>query len=212
VVGIDSAGPDRWREYAPQAALETVPPRLRRRDPAGPQDAPLLGEAYLQFLVEELKPFVEQRYRTRRDAVGTVIMGSSMGGLAALNALVRHPQLFGAAGCLSTHWPVALGQGLLEHGMSPEALAMSGAVLDWLRESLPRAGSHRLYFDHGDQGLDALYGPFQTRMDAIARDKGYREGQDYLSRPFPGASHDEAAWRARLDLPLTFLLGQESSS
>jgi len=89
---------------------------------------------------------------------------------------------------------------------------MSGAFLDWLRDELPTAGSHRLYFDHGNQGLDALYGPLQARMDAIAREKGYREGLDYQSRYFPGASHDESFWRSRLGLPLAFLLGQKAGS
>ena len=87
---------------------------------------------------------------------------------------------------------------------------MSGAFLAWLRDELPPAGSHRVYFDHGDQGLDALYAPFQTRMDAIAGEKGYREGVDYQSRFFPGANHDESFWRARLGLPLAFLLGAKS--
>jgi hypothetical protein len=34
------------------------------------------------------------------------------------------------------------------------------------------------------------------------------DGKNYLSREFKGADHSERAWRARLDIPLTFLLGR----
>src|SRR4249919_3227679 len=67
VVGIDNAGLDRSREYAPQAALERMP-EAQRRHGLGPEGAPLLGEAYLHFLVEKLKPFIDARYHGRRDA------------------------------------------------------------------------------------------------------------------------------------------------
>lgn len=33
----------------------------------------------------------------------------------------------------------------------------------------------RLYFDHGSEGLDALYPPFQRTIDALCRGAGYRE-------------------------------------
>jgi enterochelin esterase-like enzyme len=210
VVGIDNAGADRSREFAPQVAIERLPEKLRRRG-IGEDGATLLGEAYLRFLVEEVKPFIDGRYRTRPGPEGASLMGSSMGGVVSVYALARCPQVFGAAACLSTHWPIVLGSGLLEKGLSPEALAASGAFLEWLGETLPPAGSHRLYFDHGDQGLDAFYGPFQSRMDAIASAKGYKDG-DYRSLAFPGQDHNEAFWRARLGLPLDFLLGRKTGS
>jgi hypothetical protein len=83
---------------------------------------------------------------------------------------------------------------------------LAGAVLDWLASQLPEAGRHRLYFDHGTEQLDSLYGPYQARMDQIARARGYRQGLDILSRVFPGEGHGEQAWRGRLAIPLGFLL------
>ena len=44
-------------------------------------------------------------------------------------------------------------------------------------------------------------------MDAVMRERGYTEGQDWITRRFEGAEHNEAAWKARLDMPLRFLLG-----
>jgi predicted alpha/beta superfamily hydrolase len=64
------------------------------------------GERYLKFLVEELKPFIDQNYRTLSGPKGTWIGGSSLGGLFSLYASAKRPDVFG--GCFawspSLHW------------------------------------------------------------------------------------------------------------
>ena len=178
-------------EYMPQKAL--IGKDLSRwadKIPGGASQAPL-SDAYLRFLVEELKPAIDRRYRTRPGRADTFVMGSSMGGLISLYALAEYPRVFGGAACLSTHWPAA-----------------DGAVIDYALKALPQAGPHRLYFDFGTAGLDAQYGPYQKRMDEVLRAHGYTEGRDWVTRRFEGAGHDEASWKARLDVPLTFLLGR----
>ena len=84
------------------------------------------SEAYLRFLVEELKPFVDAQYHTLPGRDDTLIMGSSMGGLISLYALARYPDIFGGVGAVSTHWP-----------------ACEGCTIDWLRAELPAPGRHR---------------------------------------------------------------------
>ena len=62
---------NRIGEYMPQAA---VPPFGRRGDPAADdlfrklpvERAKITGDAYLEFLADELKPLIDARYRTRR--------------------------------------------------------------------------------------------------------------------------------------------------
>ena len=44
-------------------------------------------------------------------------------------------------------------------------------------------------------------------MDAALRERGYTEGRDWVTRKFPGAEHNEKSWRARVEIPLAFLLG-----
>lgn len=188
VVGIWNS-PLRWREYMPHKPL--VGPRgqaMRTRfvEQAGGEP---LSEAYLKFLVQELKPFIDTTYPTLLDAEHTFLMGSSMGGLISLYALIEYPEVFGGAACLSTHWPA---------GEAP--------LVDYLGAALPRAGRHRLYFDFGTETLDAAYAPYQRRMDGWVKKAGYRVGNDWLTRRFPGAEHSERAWRARVDMPLAFLL------
>jgi enterochelin esterase-like enzyme len=208
VVGIASTGANRSREYMPAAALARLPRSLREEAPESSADGSRspLSDAYLSFLVEELKPFVDRRYRTRPGPEDTVAMGSSKGGLISLYALARYPRVFGAMGALSTHWPMTTNPTLAEPARAEDRSRLAQAFLDWLSGHLPAPGRHRLYFDHGTTSLDAEYGPWQQRMDALAAAHGYRAGADYMSRVVEGASHDEAAWRARLATPLAFLL------
>ena len=198
----------RWYEYAPEAALRALPADVRA---AADAEFPLPGadlaaDAYVRFLADELKPQIDQRFRTLPARADTVIMGSSMGGLASLYALCRRPEVFAGAACLSTHWPVTRIAGVHDNPGAPPMIALAAAVLGWFDANLPRAGAHRLYFDHGTQGLDRLYAPYQARMDAIGAARGYVAGKDWLSKAAAGAEHNEAAWNARLPAALGFVL------
>lgn len=133
-------------------------------------------------------------------------MGASLGALASVNALVAYPRVFGGAGCLSTHWPLSINPLLLRRGGDRRLWLIAEAGRAWLAEALPPAGQHRLYFDHGDRRLDALYAPHQQAVDALAASHGYQRGVDLQSLVFAGADHHERAWRARLGPALAWLL------
>lgn len=208
IVGIWSTR-DRAREFGPAAAVEALAPELRAAllgDPPAPGGLPTLSEQYLRFIVDELKPAIDSRFRTSPERADTFIMGSSMGGLISLNALVRYPEVFAGAACMSTHWPLTTNFNMLFNQGDPRPVRYAAAVFDWLSSKLPRAGRHKLYFDHGDATLDALYAPYQAQVDAIMRAKGYRGGVDWIGQSFPGADHSETAWRERVEVPLRFLL------
>jgi hypothetical protein len=72
---------------------------------------------------------------------------------------------------------------------------------------LPDPKTHKIYFDHGDQTLDAQYKPLQDKMDAIMKKKGYTDA-NFVSKEFKGLDHSETSWAVRLDQPLYFLLGK----
>lgn len=205
IVGIHNGGARRHDEYFPQKPFESLPAAERRRILAmrRPPDQPLFAEgvvsdAYLKFVVEELKPAIDARYAVYTDAAHTAVMGSSMGGLISLYAISEYPQVFGAAACLSTHWP---GTFEAEHNPVPDAF------FAYLRQHLPDPATHRLYFDHGTATLDAMYPALQAKADALVRARGYTAA-NWSTRRFEGAEHTEAAWSARLDQPLRFLFGR----
>ncbi len=59
------------------------------------------GDAYVDFIVTTLKPFVDKNYRTKSDKNNTVIFGSSMGGLISFYATLKYPLVFGKSGVFS---------------------------------------------------------------------------------------------------------------
>lgn len=202
-VGVWNAGERRGAEYFPQRALDLLNPadRERVRRPSWDGQAAQIGaepqaDAYLAFLVQELLPLIESRYAVSRAREDRVLMGSSMGGLISLYALAEQPEVFGAAACLSTHWP---GSNPRPDSPLPEAL------IGYVERHLPPPGRHRLYFDLGTITLDAYYPPHQARVDAVLAAKGYGPS-DWITHVYPAAEHSEIAWARRVHVPLRFLL------
>ncbi|HQO50739.1 MAG TPA: alpha/beta hydrolase-fold protein, partial [Bacteroidales bacterium] len=98
------------QEYLPAPAFNLLPAdyKLHLKGEHNNPDLEPLSDSYLAFIVKELKPYIDKNYSTLRGPEDTVIMGSSMGGLISAYALACYPQVFGGAGCLSTHWPLSL--------------------------------------------------------------------------------------------------------
>jgi enterochelin esterase-like enzyme len=187
VVGIDHAGRRaRFHEYFPYPDRFLQPP-----DPT-PQ-----GRRYPAFLVDEVIPFVERRYRADRNAAHRGLGGSSAGALAAIYAAAQRPGVFGRLLVESPSiyvddahvlkdaaqvrvWPerIALGAGTGEDGRTtcdPNATAPEPEVVTDLR---------RFADVLGDAGVDAA----RIRLTVT-----------------PCGTHDEAAWAARLPDALAFL-------
>lgn len=190
IVGIWNVGMRRYVEYRPARPFLYLSESARRKVTDGLGGRPQ-SDAYLAFIVEELKPYIDSHYRTRPRRADTFIMGSSMGGLISLYAICEYAAVFGAAGCVSTHWP-----------------AVEGVIVPYLRERLPDPATHRVYFDFGTETIDALYRPTQRLVDELMSAGGYEPGVNWITREFPGAGHFEADWAARVHIPLRFLLGR----
>ena len=199
VVGVWNTNA-RGRDYLPAAVVAELPEAQRTLVQATHGGASL-ADGYLRFLVEELKPRIDHEFRTQPDRRHTGIMGSSMGGLISFYALGQYPGVFGRAAALSIHWP--LGDPRAGQGADPAMVAR--AFGNWPGLQRIRQGRGRLYADIGDQTLDAFYPPYQAAMLQELRARGWRAGRITL-RTWPGAAHNEAAWRARIETPLAFLL------
>jgi len=197
--------PKRLQEYVPAKAFAHLPPQYMERV-RGLYGGDPLSDGYLKFIVEELKPRIDREFRVKTDRSNTTIMGSSMGGLISLYAIDEYPKVFGSAGMVSTHWPLFLpvqeGQSITDE----EYEVVSSAFERYLTPALPSPKSHKLYFDHGSETLDAVYARYQKRIDAIVARRGYRQGVNSISRNFPGQAHNEKSWASRVDIPLRFLL------
>ena len=59
------------------------------------------GAAYVDFLINKLKPHIDSTYRTLPEATNTAVLGSSLGGLISFYAALTYPEIFGKAGIFS---------------------------------------------------------------------------------------------------------------
>lgn len=90
VVGIDNGGGERINEYSPWAHVGY-----------GGGD----GDLYMQFIVETLKPYIDDHYRTMPGRDYSGIMGSSMGAFISHYGALKYQDVFTKAGIFSpSYW------------------------------------------------------------------------------------------------------------
>jgi enterochelin esterase-like enzyme len=203
IIGIWAPGADRFRHYLPRDIHDAASPGLRARMDAA-AGGPILSDAYLAWIAGPLKTWVDASFRTRPGRDDTAIMGSSMGGLMSCYAFLNRPDIFGRAACISSHWP-AIDPRAVEGG-DPELIALWDR---WFAEKLGAPNGRRLWLDHGTATLDAFYAPYQQAVDARIVASGWQKGQDWESRVYEGAEHEENAWAARLPEIMGWLLRGE---
>lgn len=196
VVGIWNT-PDRVIEYAPTKPFNFLPQAKKDSIKAKYRLENARGDDYLKFIVQELKPYIDSAYSVCTKPGHTFIMGSSMGGLISLYALMEYPDVFGAAACISTHWTL----GAKDSTDVTFARIMAG----YMDTRLSSQNKPRLYFDFGTAGLDKHYEINQKIIDSVMRAKGFT-AKNWQTLKFEGAGHNEIFWRERLEKPITFFL------
>jgi len=204
IIGISNSGLGRVDDYFPQKPFESLPQEyrasLRKELDKSEYTASMMidihSDNYLKFLVEELKPYIDNRYSTHPDRDHSFIMGSSYGGLISMYAISEYPDVFGGAACLSTHWI----------GTFEDNPIIAQAFIDYFEQNVPDPATHKIYFDHGSETLDQYYKPYQLKVDAIMLSSGY-DSSNWKTLEFVGDDHSEESWRKRLDIPLEFLIG-----
>lgn len=178
-------------EVAP-LIIVAVAGTAQRKDDYTPVPALIKGQpvgggaaAYGRYLVEELKPLIDRRYRTQPGRESTAVGGSSLGGLVSMWLLLEHGGTFGA--------------GLV---VSPSVWWGDEDIVAQVRRRAPGLPAPRLWLDIGLlEGDEAVAGVRRLRQ-ALA-DSGW--DSRYLEQP--GAGHDEAAWAARVPQMLLHLHG-----
>lgn len=199
VIGIWNNGEFRHSEYYPQKTLESLPEETRDFIIKNSLKNKPLADNYLKFLVEELKPFIDKNFSTKKDVKNTFIAGSSMGGLISIYAICEYPNIFGGAAGISTHLP------MVGDPKTPKIETVPASFRSYLEKNLPKTNSRKIYFDYGDQTLDAYYPPLQKKVDELMKAKGWTE-KAWITKFFAGDDHSEKSWAKRLNIPLEWLL------
>ena len=52
----------------------------------------------------------------------------------------------------------------------------------------------------------AIIYSYKNKVDIMMVEKGYVKGKNWETKKFEGASHSEESWKARIHIPLSFLL------
>lgn len=204
VVGIWNSGLNRQSDYYPQKPFESLPKKIqdslinevRISEHTDLYTHEINSDNYLKFIVQELKPYIDDRFNTRSGQSNTFVAGSSYGGLISLYAICEYPDIFGGAACLSTHWPATFTN---VNNPIPETFVR------YLDQHYPDPDSHRIYFDFGTETTDSLYAPHQALIDSVMIKNGF-DDRNWITKKFEGADHTERSWRLRLEEPLVFLL------
>jgi enterochelin esterase-like enzyme len=207
VVGIYNRGEKRFSDYFPQKPYETLSTEEQQNitlalNEAGRINGPfrVASDAYLSFIVDELKPFVDAHFATRSDRNSTFLAGSSMGGLISLYALCRFPEVFGGIACFSTHWT-----GIHRNSNNP----FPASMLEYVNKHLVKGEkSRRIYLDTGTETLDSLYLNHHREATELIKTKGYT-ASNFNTNIAIGADHSEKAWSKRFPEAVRFLMHRE---
>ena len=201
VVAIWNISEIRWQDYFPEKSWDFIPEQIQNdlisEGNKNNFKIQFNADNYLKFIVNEVKPLIDSVYSTLPDRENTIVAGSSMGGLISMYAMFEYPEVFGSAACISTHWPGTV---------SRENNPMTNGFFDYIKSKARFGGYQKFYFDYGTETLDAHYPQYAKEVDAIFKAKGFDE-DNYKNLMFEGAAHNEVSWANRLDIPLTFLLG-----
>ncbi len=177
IVGIYNAGVKRVDEYTPV------------------EDKRLGGghaDAYGRMLVEELKPFIEARYRTLPEAEHCGMGGSSLGGLVTLYLGLRYPTVFSRLAV-----------------MSPSVWWRNRTILKTVA-ALAEKPALRIWLDMGTKESTRAVPDARALRDALIN-KGWQLGKDLAYFKAEGGEHTESAWAERVDPMLRFLFPAQKS-
>lgn len=182
-VGIDNAREQRADEY--------LPSRITSRDGKRGQGGKL--EELVELILDQVKPAVDAKFRTKPGPDDTGIMGSSFGGMAAFHIGWKHSDKFRRVAAVSpSFW-------------------WDGKMTKKLIESTKTKPPIRLWVDMGtreepknDKACQAhIEGAREIR--AACSKLGFVEGKDWGYMEDEGAVHNEGAWAKRLPKILEFL-------
>ena len=177
IVAIANTGEDRIHEYAPTPARIDPPKRKRSKG---------LLRSYGRFLIEELKPYIDRKYRTKPEAEFTGLGGSSLGGLATITLGLWFPDYFTRLAVLS---PSIWWDDCAIYDIVDEVDELKKPPLKiWLD-----TGTHEPGWERAAALRDRLV------------EKGWRLHDDLHYLEVEGAGHSEGAWAARVDPVLRFL-------
>jgi predicted alpha/beta superfamily hydrolase len=177
IVAVANMGNDRVHEYAPTRGVISEEGGRKKRSRG-------LGRKYGEFLVHELKPYIDRKYRTNGEAEFTGLGGSSLGGLLTLSLGLWFPNVFTRL-----------------IAMSP-SVWWDNEVIVQVVEDLEAKLPLKIWLDTGTR--EQAWERARHLLDALV-ERGWILHRDVQYTERKGGEHSEAAWGERVDPALRFL-------
>ena len=138
------------------------------------------GQIYMNWLIKELKPYIDAHYRTLPDRNNTIIAGSSMGGLMALYGVCAYNHVFQRAACLS-----------------PSLWVNPGKVVQMIAKAQIRKDTC-IYMDFGSEEM----GNHIANAEAMISTSHLllTKRVNLAMRIVPGGNHSEASWERQIPI------------
>ena len=138
------------------------------------------GQIYMNWLIKELKPYIDEHYRTLPDRKNTIIAGSSMGGLMALYGACAYNHVFQRAACLS-----------------PSLWVDPGKVVQMVAKAQIRRDTC-IYMDYGSEEM----GNHLANAEAMISTSHLllTKRVNLAMRIVPGGNHSEASWERQIPI------------
>jgi enterochelin esterase-like enzyme len=170
----------------------------------------LFSQVHVDFVAQTVKPLVDNRFNTNPCPESTFAMGSSLGGQASLHLLLRHPNVFGGAACMSP----AFGPEILRKVASDKSAKILrdkkvyldiGGDLENIRVPTIDVWDHltpQHWWNPGYFWLDTqLQGPVRSMKESLEQAGVER----CCFQSYPGGRHNEREWSQRIHKPLLHL-------
>ena len=165
--------------------------RIHELSPWPTRHGPGLADAFIHWICDELAPGLARELGLPLGPEHVYVGGSSMGGLCALYAHFRRPDVFGGALC-----------------MSPSLWLDGGHIFDDLA-ARPTPLRSKIYLDAGALEAGGRMLRAAERMAEQLQRRGYGPGI-LRFRSDPKGRHSEADWRRRAPEALRFLFPRPS--
>ena len=217
----------------------SILPGLSRRHAEYGDIAFPLSQAHAEFVAKILHPYMIGRFRIKEGPENTATIGSSLGGQASLQLVLRYPEIFGGVVCLSPCFQAGTITAVMANLMSRNGRGSNNENETPNFEEGVNTVDHNslrsktIYIDNGGDFEDILVPMFDIldhfTMNEQWWNPGYfwldtqlqpmidvlrwtldRGGVEYRYEKYPGGRHNERAWAQRIDRPLLHLYGHKS--